>query len=238
MDRDIRDTMDTLDALDRIMSNTADPVELSNGISCDWVKFNIGGTVFQTTRHTLRRESESFLCRLVDNSSMLSSAKDSSGAYLIDRNADLFPAILRYLRNGTLNVDEHTDLDELLEEAEFYNLNTLANMIRERDRSKSSVEVIIVNRHTKDMRVEIALSEPQSDYEILAALKAKDLPIQKFGRSWWVNESNGADLYAGYGTSLQVILARCLAVFYSHGFVLEKESPNQWLFVKNANKNA
>ena len=48
--------------------------------SDDWVKLNIGGTVYQTTKTTLCREPDSFLCRLVKDDQDLPSLKVLFGA--------------------------------------------------------------------------------------------------------------------------------------------------------------
>ncbi|GMT36956.1 hypothetical protein PFISCL1PPCAC_28253, partial [Pristionchus fissidentatus] len=107
-----------------------------------WVRLNVGGQIFQTTRQTLARESNSFLSRLCMEDSELSSEKDESGAYLIDRDAQYFAPILNYLRHGKLVVNDSLSLEGVLEESDFYNLPALSNMcadkILERDAQKKA----------------------------------------------------------------------------------------------------
>ncbi|KAH7714785.1 BTB/POZ domain-containing protein KCTD17 [Aphelenchoides avenae] len=94
-----------------------------------WVQLNIGGTVFETTRQTLCRDPESFLARLVSDDPRPPSRKDANGAYVIDRDPDNFAFILRYLRTGFLKVPDGVALEELVEEAEFYNLPALVKLL-------------------------------------------------------------------------------------------------------------
>jgi hypothetical protein len=43
--------------------------------SCEWVRVNIGGTIFLTTKNTLCKEKNSFLCRLCQDDPDLPSLK-------------------------------------------------------------------------------------------------------------------------------------------------------------------
>lgn len=97
-----------------------------------WVKLNVGGTVFYTTRTTLAKDPNSFLYRLVKDNSELNSHQDESGAYLIDRDPTYFSPILNYLRHGKLVINQGIAEEGVLEEAEFYNVSELIKMIKDR----------------------------------------------------------------------------------------------------------
>ncbi|KAI9270107.1 BTB/POZ protein [Helicostylum pulchrum] len=88
------------------------------------VKLDVGGTVYRTTKDTLR-ESE-FLCNLVDGnwSENLSNQKE----IFIDRDGFLFRYVLLYLRTGQLDVDKQY-WKSLRNEAEFYIISNLATMV-------------------------------------------------------------------------------------------------------------
>ena len=103
--------------------------------SDEWVRLNVGGTVFTTTRTTLSKDRESFLHRLVqpnpslsssmdedstcstsssangvgsgDKTTPLLSCRDSSGAYLIDRDPTYFGPVLNYLRHGKVIIEKN-----------------------------------------------------------------------------------------------------------------------------------
>ncbi|XP_038831296.1 BTB/POZ domain-containing protein KCTD5-like isoform X2 [Salvelinus namaycush] len=96
-----------------------------------WVRLNVGGTVFLTTRHTLLKEQTSFLYRLCQQQD-LHSDTDETGAYVIDRDPTYFGPILNYLRHGKLVYNKELAEEGVLEEAEFYNITPLIKLIKER----------------------------------------------------------------------------------------------------------
>nr|XP_029485266.1 BTB/POZ domain-containing protein KCTD5-like isoform X3 [Oncorhynchus nerka] len=121
----------------------------SNGAS-KWVRLNVGGTYFLTTRHTLCRDPKSFLYRLSQADPDLDSDKDDTGAYLIDRDPTYFGPVLNYLRHGKLVLNRELAEEGVLEEAEFYNITSLIKLlkdkIRERDCKTSQAPVKHVYR--------------------------------------------------------------------------------------------
>ncbi|XP_070962841.1 BTB/POZ domain-containing protein KCTD5 isoform X3 [Oncorhynchus clarkii lewisi] len=121
----------------------------SNGAS-KWVRLNVGGTYFLTTRQTLCRDPKSFLYRLSQADPDLDSDKDDTGAYLIDRDPTYFGPVLNYLRHGKLVLNRELAEEGVLEEAEFYNITSLIKLlkdkIRERDCKTSQAPVKHVYR--------------------------------------------------------------------------------------------
>ncbi|KAL4624385.1 BTB/POZ domain-containing protein KCTD5-like isoform X1 [Arapaima gigas] len=115
-----------------------------------WVRLNVGGTYFLTTRQTLCRDPKSFLYRLCQADPDLDSDKDETGAYLIDRDPTYFGPVLNYLRHGKLVLNKDLAEEGVLEEAEFYNITSLIKLIkekiRERDCKTSQVPVKHVYR--------------------------------------------------------------------------------------------
>ncbi|KAM7295869.1 BTB/POZ domain-containing protein KCTD5 [Ixodes scapularis] len=89
-----------------------------------WVKLNVGGTCFLTTRTTLCRDPKSFLYRLCQEDPELHSDKDESGAYLIDRDPTYFGPVLNYLRHGKLVINkdlaEEAGKEETLPQIHFF----------------------------------------------------------------------------------------------------------------------
>lgn len=86
-----------------------------------WVKLNVGGTIYRTTRSTLLKDPNSMLSAMFSGRHELE--KDEDGAYSIDRDGELFRYVLSYLRNGQLFCPEEKWFrKELLAEARFYQL--------------------------------------------------------------------------------------------------------------------
>ena len=106
---------------------------------CEWVHLNVGGTLFTTSRSTLSVAPESFLSRLCQEDSVLLSLKDEKGAYMIDRDPYYFSPILNYLRHGKLVLDKNVSEEGVLEEAEFYNIPSLAKLIEEKIAMRESI---------------------------------------------------------------------------------------------------
>lgn len=81
--------------------------DFNNQSSSEWIKLNVGGQLFQTSRTTLlNREPDSVLATMFNPDSKIQpSCIDSSGAYLIDRDPKYFGPLLNYLRTGNLIVD-------------------------------------------------------------------------------------------------------------------------------------
>ncbi|TDG98285.1 hypothetical protein EPR50_G00216830 [Perca flavescens] len=103
----------------------------NGGNNGKWVRLNVGGTVFLTTRQTLLKEQTSFLYRLCQQQD-LHSDTDDSGAYVIDRDPTYFGPILNYLRHGKLVYNKELAEEGVLEEAEFYNITPLIKLVKER----------------------------------------------------------------------------------------------------------
>ncbi|XP_010709760.1 BTB/POZ domain-containing protein KCTD17 isoform X2 [Meleagris gallopavo] len=111
-----------------------------------WVRLNVGGTVFLTTRQTLCREQKSFLCRLCQGEE-LQSDRDETGAYLIDRDPTYFGPILNFLRHGKLVLDKDMAEEGVLEEAEFYNIGPLIRIIKDRLEEKDYTVAQVPPKH-------------------------------------------------------------------------------------------
>lgn len=90
------------------------------------VNLNIGGTMFTTTRSTLREDPSSLLATL--------SSKLPSTPFFIDRNPKHFPFILDFLRNSccvsSISIPTSvTALKELSQECAFYEIDVLCRLI-------------------------------------------------------------------------------------------------------------
>jgi hypothetical protein len=120
-----------------------------NNRSNQWIKLNVGGTHFMTTRITLCRDHNSFLYRLCQEDHDLNSDKDETGAYLIDRDPSYFGPILNYLRHGKLIINKDLAEEGVLEEAEFYNITELIKLLKQRiaERNNSKTNKVDTRKH-------------------------------------------------------------------------------------------
>ncbi|XP_018905276.1 BTB/POZ domain-containing protein KCTD5 [Bemisia tabaci] len=122
-------------------SNSKQPAENT------WVKLNVGGTYFLTTKTTLSRDPNSFLYRLCQENAQLISDRDETGAYLIDRDPTYFSPILNYLRHGKLVINKNLAEEGVLEEAEFYNITELIRLVKEKISLRDSFSLRDSKKH-------------------------------------------------------------------------------------------
>ncbi|KAI1707657.1 BTB/POZ domain-containing protein [Ditylenchus destructor] len=185
----------------------------------DWVRLNVGGKVFQTTKSTLSTHPESFLARLANGN--IPSEKDESGAFLIDRNYEHFGTILNYFRSGVVNLDRNEKaMKDLLCEADFYNVQSLVNVIHKAMGTVSKpngkrIEIIVVRKLESSEYVSddfcytsINMSERQAGYEVLRALRQKVEVHKSAGIHYVPNK------FEANWTSIEAVLR-------SYGFVEE-----------------
>ncbi|KAK2714529.1 BTB/POZ domain-containing protein KCTD5-like [Artemia franciscana] len=112
----------------------------SSSTTSQWIRLCVGGTYFLSTKSTLCKDPQSFLCRLVQEEPDLNSDQDETGAYLIDRDPLYFGPILNYLRHGKLVIDKNLAEEGVLEEAEFYNIADLVQLVKDRINGKKLTE--------------------------------------------------------------------------------------------------
>ncbi|CAH1393201.1 unnamed protein product [Nezara viridula] len=94
--------------------------------SGDIIHLNVGGTRFSTSRHTLSWIPDSFFTALL--SGRISSLKDETGAFFIDRDPKLFATILNYLRTRDIDIS-NCDICPLRHEAEYYGITPLVKRL-------------------------------------------------------------------------------------------------------------
>ena len=100
----------------------------------EWVTLNVGGKLYTTTRMTLTaKEPFSMLARMFAIESgdfhLNPGAMDATGAYLIDRSPTYFEPILNYLRHGKLILDAGVNPQGVLEEAQFFGIESLVPLL-------------------------------------------------------------------------------------------------------------
>eukprot|EP00727_Mastigamoeba_balamuthi_P007697 m51a1_g3548 putative fanconi anemia group m protein (1619) ;mRNA; r:997641-1008800 len=118
-------------ALDRVKRHTVAPGVISRLQPSDWVRLNVGGTVFCTTRATLCVDKGSMLAKMFQSgSAFVSSEMDETGAFLLDRDPTYFRPLLNFLRTGRLTLDPDINPDGVLVEAEFFQVRALIERLQ------------------------------------------------------------------------------------------------------------
>jgi hypothetical protein len=88
-----------------------------------WIKLNVGGQPFITTRGTLIKDSSSMLAKMFG--SQWNSAVDDSGAFLLDRSPEYFAVLLHYLRTNEIVMPPEVNPVGVYKEAKYFNLNSM-----------------------------------------------------------------------------------------------------------------
>lgn len=119
----------------------------------DLVTFNVRGRIFQTTVTSLRRFPESVLFKMVDYEQRqdreTSTLRPKNETFFVDRDPDIFAAILRYHDNeeyvghslSSPVSNAAVTPKSLLLEAQYYNLSSLEEAIDRKQSTESTVAV-------------------------------------------------------------------------------------------------
>ena len=109
--------------------------------TCDWIKLNVGGTLYETTRTTLLSRPNSLLAKMFDpGSTRPPAALGEDGAYRVDADPRAFAAILTWLRRGRVIVPTDSCL-----EADYFGLVDMVEettrMVREKEKDMREKEI-------------------------------------------------------------------------------------------------
>nr|CAB3258206.1 BTB/POZ domain-containing protein KCTD3 [Phallusia mammillata] len=90
------------------------------------VNLNVGGVRFATSKETLSWVPDSFFSSLI--SGRISSHQDDQGAIFIDRDPELFKAILNFLRTRDVDL-KNVNVKSLKREAEYFGITPLVSRL-------------------------------------------------------------------------------------------------------------
>ena len=143
------------------------------------VTLNVGGQHFTTSLQTLTKDPGSMLHAMFSGRFDTKPAED--GSYFIDRDGTHFRYILNYLRTGRLLLpDDELVREELLEEAEFYQIRGIVDVIC----PPSFVDSKILSSKQKQMFVNTWLKEklkqPRSSFVLLYRASRDGWAASKF----------------------------------------------------------
>lgn len=130
----------------RLDEHCLDPVEVKlvdKGVQTQqpkMVRLNVGGQLFTTSLTTLNSQPDSMLGAMFSGRHGLFQDKD--GAYFIDRDGSEFRHVLNFLRDGEscFLPEDSVELEELLKEAEYYQIEGPIATVKERKR-KAAIRV-------------------------------------------------------------------------------------------------
>ncbi|CAH2224939.1 potassium channel regulatory [Pelobates cultripes] len=107
------------------------------------VTVNVGGTKFTTFPSTLMRFPESRLAHMLDGSDR--EFRMVNGQVFVDRDGTLFSYILDFLRTSQLSLPpDFSDYERLQREAEFYQLQNLADLLGHESFYRPRLEILEV----------------------------------------------------------------------------------------------
>ena len=87
------------------------------------IKINVGGTLFETYEDTLTRGTDGYFNRLLSGKYEPPSLQD--GAIFVDRSPRTFEHVLGFLRTGKVRWRDAAEREEILDEAQFYCIESL-----------------------------------------------------------------------------------------------------------------
>ncbi|XP_061463535.1 potassium channel regulatory protein [Rhineura floridana] len=109
----------------------------------DMIILNVGGLKFTTWPSTLQRFPESRLARMLSGNDL--ECRLVNGQFFVDRDGVLFSYILDFLRTLQLSLpSDFSDYQRLQREADFYELYSVADLLRQENLLKPKPEVLEV----------------------------------------------------------------------------------------------
>ena len=125
------------------------------------IKLNVGGHYFITSLQTLTKDKGSILNAMF--SGRFDSKPAEDGSYFIDRDGTHFRYILNYLRTGRLLLPKDELIrEELLEEAEFYQIHGILEELRHPPNQPFKDSTILSTEH-KQVLINNFLKEQLKD---------------------------------------------------------------------------
>merc|ERR1719369_2001902 len=99
------------------------------GAMTDWIRLNVGGTMFETSRATLTSHPTSSLARMFEpNSTLPPAIVTTDGVYLIDACPAGFSVILNWLRYRRLMLGQ-VKVEDVLPLADYFGLEELQGLL-------------------------------------------------------------------------------------------------------------
>lgn len=135
----------------------------------EWIRLNVGGESLVTTRETLTAAEPGSKLAIMFSRGLNDAnlKRDSRGAILLDRDPQYFAALLNYLRYRQVIVNNNVSLIGVLEEARYFEIESLVKKIEERMQRWPSMGA---GKQEGTIAVYGSSNHPFSREEVVAAL--------------------------------------------------------------------
>jgi len=157
------------------------------------LRFNVGGVVYPVSRRMLAAHPDTFFGAMFSRISCLRpAAQDESGAYIVERSADAFIFVLRFLSgNGDLHLQDLSEagLEKLAIEGDFYQLRGLERKVRAELRRRKEMAERTVRSAEQPLRDQVRRLEADA-VQLRQSLEAteRDLDLARkkgaFVKTW------------------------------------------------------
>uniref|UniRef100_A0A3P9MAA7 BTB/POZ domain-containing adapter for CUL3-mediated RhoA degradation protein 1 n=1 Tax=Oryzias latipes TaxID=8090 RepID=A0A3P9MAA7_ORYLA len=203
-----------------------------------YVKLNVGGTLHYTTVQTLSKE-DSLLRRICNGET--EATIDPEGWVVLDRCGRHFGVVLNFLRDGSVPLpDECRELDEVLKEAQYYQIqglvqHCLSAMQKKKDILESVCGIPMITSAKEEQRMIASCKKPvvklqnnrgnnkysytsNSDDNLLKNIELFDKLVLRFnGRVLFVKDVLGDEIccWSFYGEGRKIAEVCCTSIVYA-----------------------
>lgn len=214
---------------------------MSGNVEHRVVYLNVGGKKFTTASYTLLEHGKAYFTRLLgigeeDSGVRFDRVCDKDGALFIDREGAYFEVLLRYMRTGQLSVPEGIHYTTLRQEAEYYSMYSLVDLMDERLSAAKDFNV-----HTSSLRHDGFYVHGSGQERIAVSFRVRNRMFYTVGKdasevmsafllvrvtpkSWEVNARHTATKFASFVTAR---VHRGVYWFDGHHLHLRTVGPHQ-----------
>ena len=112
----------------------------------DWLRLNVGGTMYETSRSTLTSDAESILARMFEpNSNLPPATVTEEGCYQIDACPRSFGVVLNWLRYRSLIIGKDVRAEDVLPVADYFGLPELRTLLEKHHEKETEKEGKLVS---------------------------------------------------------------------------------------------
>ena len=115
--------------------------EKASSSMTDWLRLNVGGTIYETSRSTLTSDAESTLARMFEpNSNLPPAPVTEEGCYQIDACPRSFGVVLNWLRYRSLILGSDVRAEDVFPVADYFGLPELRKLLEKHQENETEKE--------------------------------------------------------------------------------------------------